>query len=179
MNMTKRQQLLSIVAIAAVVLLAGDRLLFSPLLRLWKERGVQLGQLKQSVAKGALLLEREQPIRQRWNLMRTNTLSSEVSVAENQVLAAFDRWSQESRIGVTSIRPQWKRASEDYSSLECRVDAFGDLSALTRFLYDVENAPLGLKLDLVEITGRDERGEQLAMALQVSGLQLNRTTTPP
>ena len=173
MNVDHRQKLLILAAVAAVALLAGDRLVLTPLGKLWKERAARVVQLKKSVQQGTMLIEREQAIRTRWAFMRTNTLAAEGSVAENQLLQSFDRWSQASRIGITSIKPQWKRADERYATLECRVDAFGNLPALTQFLYDIEKAPLGLKLELVEVASRDDRGEQLTLGLQVSGLQLN------
>ena len=47
------------------------------------------------------------------------------------------------------------------------------MSALTRFLYEVEKDPLALRVESVEITSRDNDGQQLSLALQVSGLLLN------
>ena len=173
MNINNRQQLLAIVAIAAIALWIGDKVVFSPLTALWKDRVKQIGDLRKSVNQGSLLLDRERSIRSRWASMRTNTLPTETSAAENLVLKSFDRWSQDSRISVTSIKPQWKHNADEYMTLECRVDAFGNLSALTRFLYDVEKDPLALKVDAVEITTRDNDGQQLSLALQVSGLLLN------
>jgi hypothetical protein len=178
MNLSHRQQLLGIAAIAAVALLAGDRLLFTPLARAWKDRAEQVAQLKKSVTQGSMLLQREKSYRARWDMMRNNTLSDEMSIAENQVLQAFDRWSRESRIGVNSVKPQWKRNAEDHATLECRVDAFGSLPALTRFLYDLEKDPLGFKIEVVELTARDTRGDQLTLGLQVSGLMLNPQEIP-
>ena len=178
MNITKRQQLLAIVAIAALAVLVGDRLVLSPLMATWKQRASRIADLKRSVNEGNLLLDRESSIRSRWASMRTNTLASEVSAAENQALSAFDRWSRESRIGISSIKPQWRRYAEDYATLECRVDAFGTLSALTRFLYEIEKSPLALKVDAVEITSRDDRGDQLTLGLQISGLQFDPIEKP-
>jgi Tfp pilus assembly protein PilO len=172
MNINKRQQLLAILAIGVVAIWAGDKLLFTPLTKLWKQRVVQIADLRKSVNQGSQLLDRKNSIHNRWDLMRTNTLPTENSVAENQVLRAFDRWSQDSRISITSIKPQWKHNADDYITLECRVDAFGSLPTLTRFLYDVEKDPLALKVDAVEITSRDNDGQQLSLALQVSGLSL-------
>jgi hypothetical protein len=172
MKLDKRQQLLGILAIAAVVLLGGDRLVFTPLIGAWKARAVRLADLKKSVSDGQALLDREPAIRERWDRMRTNTLASEVSAAENQVLKAFDRWSQDSRAGISSIKPQWKQQADEFMVLECRVDAFGSLSALTRFLYEIEKDPLALKVETVEINSRDETGQQLTLGLQVSGLLL-------
>jgi hypothetical protein len=40
----------------------------------------------------------------------------------------------------------------------------------------VEKDPLALKVETIEITSRDDNGQQLALALQVSGLLLNQPT---
>jgi hypothetical protein len=173
MNPQKRQQLLGFLAIATVLLLTGDRFVLTPAIQAWKERSARITQLKRQVGEGTALLQREAAIRTRWANMQSNTLDSEMSVAEDQVLRAFDRWSRESRIGVTSVRPQWRRNQDDYATLDCRVDAFGNLPAITRFLYEIEKDPLGFKVEAVEISARDDRGEQLTLGLQVSALQLN------
>ena len=173
MNISQRQQLLSIVAIAAVAIWAGDRLVVSPLTKMWKARAAQITDLRKSVNQGSLVLAREQSIRSSWASMETNTLAGQSSVAENQVLKAFERWSQDSRVSITSIKPQWKQKDDDHSTLECRVDAFGSIQALTRFLYELEKDPLALKVEAVEVTARDNTGQQLSLALQVNGLLLN------
>ena len=173
MGIRDRQQLLALIAIAAVALLASDKLVFSPLLAGWKNRSARITDLRKSIDQGSVLLDREQTIRRRWQSMTTNTLPSNVSAAENTVLKAFDRWSQDSRISITSLKPQWKRSDEDYLTLECRADAFGSIQTLTRFLYEVEKDPLAFKVESVEISARDNDGQQLALGLQVSGLLLN------
>jgi hypothetical protein len=171
MNLNRRQQLLGLAAITVLALLAGDRLLYSPLSRSWKARTLQVAELKKSVTRGTQLLERESSLRAKWSAMRTNMLSGEASAAENQMLKAFDRWSQESRVGVSSIRPQ-KRTVDDFDTMECRVEAFGSLPAICRFLYEIENDPLGIRVEAVELSARDTGGEQLTLGLQVSGLTL-------
>ncbi len=173
MKINNRQQLLAIAAITVVALLVGDKLILSPLLRGWKERAARIVELEKLIAQGRQLQQRGDRVRERWDSMRTNTLPDNVSAAENEVLKAFDRWSRDSGISVSSIKPQWKRASEDYMTLECRADASGGIQALTRFLYNVEKDPLALKVESVEITSRDNDGQQLSLALQVSGLLLN------
>ncbi|MBM3882311.1 MAG: hypothetical protein FJ387_21750 [Verrucomicrobia bacterium] len=174
MNIKNRQQLLTLAALVAVALFVGDRLLFSPLVSLYKSRAAQLAELRQRVTTGERLLAREPAIRNRWAHMRTNTLPANPSEAEQKVLRSFDLWSQASRISVTSITPQWRREPEDYLTLLCRVDASGSLPALSRFLYDIEHDPMALKLESLELTARDKDGQQLTLALLVSGLMLSQ-----
>jgi hypothetical protein len=168
-----RQQLLGAVAIAAIVLLAGDRFVLTPLARAWKDRAARIADLQQQVAQGETLLQRQDTIRTRWEHMRTNTLPQELSVAEDQVLKAFDRWGRESGANIAAIRPQWKSNDEDSLVLECRADAAGNLAALVRFLYEIEKDPLAIIVDALEITARDPDGQQISLALQLSGLLLN------
>ncbi len=172
--MQNRQRWLAIGAIAVVAVFAGDKLLFTPLINFWKGRAAQIATLEKNVKQGASLVQREQSIRRRWEQMRRNTLPTSTSKAEEHLLNAFDYWAQESRVSVLSITPQWKReTTEDFISLECRVEAFGSLDTVSRFLYEIEKDPMGLKLDLVEISARDNNGQQLALGLQISGVLLN------
>ena len=85
----KRQKLLVVLALTGVGLLAGDRLVVSPLIKSWTARSENIAQLQKDIAKGQQLLERRDTVRSRWQEMRTNALPSEVSAAEGRVLEAF------------------------------------------------------------------------------------------
>ena len=172
MNVKNRQQLLTLVALTALVLLVGDRFILTPLVKSWNERSARIIELRKNVSKGAQILDREPTVRARWQDMSANTLASDNSEAEDQLFKAFDRWARESRLNLKSIKPQWKHTSDDYMTLECRIDALGNLEAFTRFLYNIEKDPLALKMDAVEITTRDATGSQLSLGLLVSALVL-------
>jgi hypothetical protein len=72
--------------------------------------------------------------------------------------------------------PQWKNDSTNYMTLNCHVEASGNLGALSQFLYRVEQGPAALKLDSVELGAHDPTGQQLTLGLQISGLVLIPTT---
>lgn len=174
MPTNNRQQLLTVAAIGAAAFFAGDRLLFTPLTTWWKERSSRIQELRQKVASGEELVKRGAVIRGRWSDMRTNTLPA--STSEEQVSKAVEDWSRESGLSITGLTPQWKRDAEDYSTLVCRVDAFGNVESVSRFLYDIEKSPLALKLESIEMSARDNNGQQIALGLQISGLVLNSET---
>ena len=56
MTNEKRQQILIISAVAAVVLLAGDSFVLEPLLKSWSDRSKSIEALKQKVQRGTSLL---------------------------------------------------------------------------------------------------------------------------
>jgi hypothetical protein len=60
--------------------------------------------------------------------------------------------------------------------VDWRVEASGDLGTLTRFLYDIEQGPMTLKLESVVLSARDDTGQQLTLGLQISGLALTSQT---
>ncbi len=162
-----------IIAAVGVALLVGDKFVRAPLYEAWKSRKARIADLTKKLAQGRQLIERERTIHERWRHISTNTLPSNLSQAEGQVLKAFDQWSQDSRISIAGIKPQWKHPADDYMTLECRADAAGNIQAVSRFLYAVEKDPLAFKVDSVEITSKDSTGQQLTLALQVSALLLN------
>lgn len=174
MQIKNRQQILIFVALGALLFFVGDHLVFTPLVHGWEARTKRIAELKKSIQQGEMLQSREATIRDHWSEMRTNTLSSNPSLAQGEMVKAFERWSQDSRMKVGSIKPQWKN-SDEYTTLECRVNATGDIQSLAKFIYDAEKDPLAVKVDSVEITSRDNNGQQLSLVLQVSGLVLNQT----
>lgn len=167
-----RQHLLMVATIAVVALFLGERLVFTPMWNSWKARLERIATLKQKVNKGEMLLKRGEDLTSRWGEMKLNALPADAATAESRVLRAFERWSQSSGVSVSSIRPQWKRAGDDYMTLECRADISGKMSAVSRFLFEVEHDPLGVKVDSADIATRDTDGAQITLGLQVSGLQL-------
>lgn len=175
MPANNRQQLLTVIAITAVGLFAADKLLLDPLIAGWKARSERIAHLKQQVTAGKNLVGRERSIRNHWDQMRRNALTNDTSVAEQQLFRALDSWEQDSRVIITARTPQWK-STDEYMTYECRIDAAGDLSSLSRFLYNVEKDPLALKLESVELSARDKDGRQLSLGLQISGLVLNSST---
>jgi hypothetical protein len=136
-------------------------------------RATRIAELRKQIAQGKMLVQREQSVRGRWQQMSRNTLPSNTSAAEQQVFKAIDLWAQNSGVAISAITPQWKHDSDDYMTFECRVDAAGDLSKLSRFLYSVEKDPMALRMELVELGARDKEGQQLSLGLQLSGLVLN------
>lgn len=167
-----RQRLLVILTLALLAIFVADRAVYGPLTRAWAGRAERLAGLRKDVADGTLLLQREGSLRARWSQMRTNMLPGNPSLAEQQVLRAVDAWAQESRVSIGGITPHWKHDADEYLTLDCQVDAAGDLGALTRFLYDMEKSPMAIRLESIELAARDAAGAELALSVRLSGLAL-------
>jgi hypothetical protein len=168
-----RQKLLIVVAIAAVALFAGDKLLLTPLMDAWSARATRITTLRNDVARNKALIARERSIRNHWSEWQARTFTNDISLAEQQVNDAIDRWARETGVGIAAVTPQWKTEADEYQTYECRIDAASDIRRLMQFLYRVEREPMALKIESVELAARDKEGQQLALGLQFSALVLN------
>ncbi|MEN9632085.1 MAG: hypothetical protein RL077_489 [Verrucomicrobiota bacterium] len=167
-----RQRMLLVGTGAALILLVGDSLIFTPLTKTWQDHSAEIVRLTTKVSDGRALMARATRMEADWKEMQSQALPKEPAQAEQVLISAFDKWGRDNAIELGSIKPQWKRgATARYSQLECRVDATGSLSALSRFLFEVEKSALALRVDSVELTARDESGQKLTLGLLVSGLR--------
>ncbi len=170
----QRQRLLVLAAAAGLGLLVLEYWVRVPLTNLWQSHAKEIAALQSKVASGRATLARGAALDRVWREMQANALPRDASQGEQDILTAIDRWGRGNNLELGSLRPQWKRGTSDrYSLLECRVDATGNLSALTRFLYELERSPLALRVDSVEIMSRDDGGNRLTLGLVVSGLRLS------
>jgi Tfp pilus assembly protein PilO len=172
MESNQRKRILAVAAIVCVAVVAGDRLVLSPLQNLWTARSERIVELEKSLSKGRLLVDREQAMKERWQDMKQRSLPADMSVAEDQMLKSVGRWARDSRLGVTSLKPRWTDDEEDFKKLEFRAAAQGDMESIARFVYELETDLLPLKVEDIEIAARDERGSALALAVRFTGLVL-------
>jgi hypothetical protein len=171
---TSRQRLLMILAGGAILLLVLDSLLFTPMAKSWKTRGLEIAKLQKLVNEGRGTIERAERTRRLWTEMQAEAMPAEPAKAEQDLVSAFDRWGRAGGVELGSIKPQWKRGSTSrYSLLECRVDATGSLNAVSKFLYEVEKSSLALRIDAIEVTSRDDSGNRLSLGLLVSALRFS------
>jgi len=174
MKTENRQKTLIIIAAAAVGLWFADTLVFEPMGKWWSSRQQQIIDLRKQVADGDSEIKREAITRSHWDNMRTNTLPNDSALAEREIISAFDRWSRDSGVEITGLLPQWKNDTDDYQTLNCRVEATGNILTLSKFIYDVESGPMALKLESMELGTRDNSSAQMTLGLQISGLALTQ-----
>ncbi|HWY78114.1 MAG TPA: hypothetical protein VN281_21035 [Verrucomicrobiae bacterium] len=174
MEIKNRQTMLLIVAGAGLLLLVADSAIITPLTKSWNARSKRIADLRTSIDAERQLIGRADQINGQWDQFRTNTLPTDVSQAENDMLKAINRWARDSGVNSVQIRPQWQEKSgEDYTTYECHADYTGDIRSISRFLYELEKDSISCKLENIEIASRDDNGRQLSLGIQLSGLVLS------
>ncbi len=180
METKNREKYLFIAVGVAAGLLLLNYILLNPLVASWNSRGDQIKSLRAQIAEGLALKAHASAIEQHWNQMFTNTLPVNTTRAESQLFKAFQGWAQSSRVVLVSQKPQQKDSDDtDYNNEEWHADVTGSIDQIFSFLYSIESSPMGLKVDAVDLSARDDRGAQLALGLTVSGLIINPPTNNP
>jgi Tfp pilus assembly protein PilO len=172
METKNREKLLLILTGGCLVLLILNWLIISPLIASWHRRSDRIDELRKTIADGNMTISREQTIRERWDNMSTNALSTTPTTAERQLFDAFDHWVRASGVTEGSFKPQLKDTDDNYSVMECRADVTGNLQTILSFLGNLEKDPMGVKLQSLELTSRDDTGQQLSLGLELNGLLL-------
>jgi Tfp pilus assembly protein PilO len=152
--------------------LGGDRLVLTPLLRLWNTRAKRITELDRSINHGVLLVDRERALTERWGEMKAQSRSRETSATENEVLSAVSHWASAGELAVTSLKPRWILDEEQCRKLEIQVSTTGKLASVARFLYELEIDPQALKVEDVELTARDNAGQALTCDVRFTRLVL-------
>jgi len=155
-------------------------LLISPLSNSWSARQDKIKELKTTIQDGRSRIASAKSIEDQWNHMNTNTLSPNPTVAESLLFKSFQTWAQTSQVVLVGQKPQQKESDDpSFKNEEWHADVTGSLQQIFNFLTAVESSPMGLKVDSVELSSRDDRGTQLALGLTVSGLILTPTNSLP
>jgi len=117
-----RQRFLIILTLAVIAVFAADRLVFGPLTKLWSVRSERVAELRQgSHGRHPAVAAGKEFARGVWSDMRATRCRTTRRWPSSSLLKAFDTWSQESRVSITGITPQWKHDADDYMTIECRV----------------------------------------------------------
>lgn len=179
-NLPNRQVLLIKIAAAGLGLLILNSVVISPLGDLWSDHAAEITRLQASVTEGRSLIARGPSLQRRWAEFQAGALPRDPAQAEHDVITNLENWSRSTGVELGSVKPLWKHGlSDETSLLECRLDATGTLSALSRFLYEVERAPLALRVESNELLSRDDSGQRLTLSLIVTGLRLSPLEAKP
>jgi hypothetical protein len=183
-----RQKFLLIVALTILGLFVATSVIYEPLKANWIARSKRIADLKEKVAYDNHLLRRRTEILARWDNMKNNVLPPNSSQAGSALLKAKDRWVEKSGVGIEDFSPQLKQDTDPDSSdvittWECRTDASGGMHSILNFLWSIESDPMGVQLEDIELSSKDNSGEEMTLGLTLSALVLDngqsRTSSSP
>ena len=170
----KREKLLLTVALLAVAILIGDRLVLGPLVDSWQARKKEIEKLEENINKGNKLLPREEATMKKWRTYLRDNLNNTNSIAEDEVLRAIEKWTGDSGVLLTSIKPQWQNHDDRYQTYDVRLVAEGTMQEAVEFVHAIESDELPLKIEQLELASREKTGQLINVSIHFTGLQLEK-----
>jgi len=178
MVLSKRERYVVAATIIAVSILVLDRYVVTPFLdhraQIEAERQNLLREMESAINQFA----RRRRMEQEWKDMLAAGLSSDASGAESQVLHAVRNWSQESGFALSSMKPERIAQEGELQEITFQAAGTGSMRSVARFLWNLETAPLPLKVKELQLGSRKEGADDLSLQLRISALYLPAELEP-
>ena len=169
--LSKRERIMAIMAVAVVGLLVLNKFLFGPVTAKLQEIKTQKSQLLIELDEAQNLFRKRRVLEKQWKNVLSDGLRNEVE-AESKVGRALDEWSKESRLMLSSVKPDRVASDKGLQEMTFVVVGTGSLEAVARFLWQIETAPLPIKVKDMQLGSSNESGQSMSVQLRLSALCL-------
>ncbi len=179
MGLSKRERMIVLLTLISVGALVADRLVRAPIENRLTELKGERDKAVAEVAQAKILFQQSQQVDQR-EAKRAAGLKSDAAT-ESEVTKAMDKWSQDARLTLTSVKPDRLAGDKGVKEIVFVVAGKGSLDAVAWFLYQVETSDLPIKVKYMQLGSASEAGESMSLELRVSALYLagDEKSSPP
>ncbi len=169
MVLSKREQLILIVAVVCVGILVANRLVIDPVQAKLAEMEVQRTQLEGDYEEAKTLLDQQGTRLRMWKTQMPSDWR-DGSEVESQVSSALSTWSRRSYLSLPSIKPDPGVDENGLQEKVFTVAGEGSLEAVTQFVYEIETSALPIKIRTMSIGSSSDAGRSMSLQLALSVL---------
>ncbi len=178
MVLSKRERLIALVTLLVVGAFALDGLILSPGWRALQATESRKQELKAQVLEAQNLFERRGMLERKWKTMLSDGLRNDAE-AESRLARAMDEWASDTRLTLTSVKPDRIAGNKGLQEMTFMVAGKGRLDAVARFLYKVETAEMPIKVKDMQLGSAGESGDSMSLQLTLSALYLGAAPKSP
>jgi hypothetical protein len=177
MVLSKRERMILIAAIIAVVMLVADRFVVGPVSARREEIKARKLELQAELENAQLLFTRQKLMERKWKTLLSNGLRNDAE-AESKIARALDEWSKEAMLTLSSVKPERVASDKGLKEMTFVVAGMGTLEAVSRFLWQIETAPMPIKVVDMQVGSTNETGQSMSLQLRLSALCLGSEQKP-
>ena len=175
--LSKRERIMALVAVAVVGFLVLNKFLIGPVAGRLQQLETQKSQLLVELDEAQNLFRKRRVLEKEWKNALLEGLRNEVE-AESKVGRALNEWSQEARLTLSSVKPDRVASDKGLKEMTFVVVGTGTLDAVARFLWQIETAPLPIKVKDMQLGSSNESGQSMSVQLRLSALCLGTEQKP-
>ncbi len=173
MVLSKRERLVAILAVTAVLVLAIDHFILSPLMAQKDELDVKIAAKRDEVDRTTQLFRRRKEASVQWNAMTQGGLHKDANEADTQLQHSLNDWAQEAGMSLTQVKTERTEKEKDFYRITMRAQGTGGMKQIGQFLWRVQTATGPVKITEVLINMRAKEGtDDLSLSLGVSTISL-------
>lgn len=147
-NLSKREKYLFYIIMALIILWIGMVFIIKPLLDKWKglDEKISLASLK--MEKNRKILSLKEKIQSDYDNF-ASAIKKKSSEEEEMAkfLTEIESLAQSSLVHISDIKPRSAKKTRFYDEYVIEVEAEGDISQVSKFIYDIQDSPRLLKID--------------------------------
>jgi hypothetical protein len=129
--------------------------------------------LETQLEQAGRIFDRRDQLSEQWGEMKAGGLGTDPSVIESRVLNAVGQWSEDCGLPISTVKPDRDRnEGAGMREIFFNLSLAGDMEAVGRFLWEVENSELPLRIKEFQLGSRGGDGSDLSLQIKLSALYL-------
>lgn len=167
MKINKREKLFGIIAIVIAGALMLDSIFISPLLARLSDANKALASATEAHTDAQSLFNSEILARRKWNDMAGDTLKSDASTAEQQLLNRVRDWAGNADLALSSLKPERNEKEQTFDKVTIRATANGSMQQIGRFLFALNTSKVPVRVSDLQISSRKDGADDLMLQLGI------------
>jgi Tfp pilus assembly protein PilO len=170
MAVSKRERTLGLAAAVVIGLLAVDQYLLTPIFNDEDQLQLQRQDLLTELEHSRKVLNERKALMPKWKTMLETGLKTDTSEAEGQLLHALRDWARETKLTLSSQKPDRPESKSTLREIIVEANAVGSMEAIAKFMFKMKSAAFPLKLTEFQVAAQNESSNSLTLQIKVSTL---------
>lgn len=177
MVLSKRERIIAIVTLAVILIFVLDRYAVTPFMEMDDNVQTEKQDLIIEIERASRIFEQRRQLSKEWRDMERGGLGSDASATESKVLHVIRKWSNDHGLTISSIKPDRNGGeSKIFKEIIFNIACKGTMDAVGRFLLELENSSLPVRITEFQLGSREEDGMDMSLQLRLSALYLSEST---
>ena len=170
MTLTKRELILAVAAAATLALLLLNAYVLQPWLHASRLVNQQLAQARLKLGGDLRLLQDRSRVARAWHALRTQGLTRDAGVAENETLQTLLQYAHRAGITLRSLQPARLSPSHDFRVIRVEATGQSTTASLALFMWCIETSTLPVRLESVHMAPQKPGTDNLTFQMSVGTL---------
>ena len=167
--LSKRERIIAIAALVAVLILAGDRWVWTPLSDWRQELADQKLLVLEQLEANQRLMHTRRELAPRWRQIVKTGLPTDPAASEAKLLYTLRDAAKQAKVNLATVQPERPAGKGELREVIVAVSGSGSMSEISRFLYRLDTTDVPLRIERLRLATTDGR-EDMKVDLRISTL---------